>query len=74
MKKLKTRWFGIDRAAKQRGLENDIFEIGYKYQMTDLSASLGIALSDLDSLINHRRKLLNEYANKIKSKVKVLKL
>ena len=30
------RWFGIDRSAKQNGIwENDIKDIGYKYQMTD---------------------------------------
>ena len=33
------RWFGIDRESKQKGVwENDILEIGYKYQMTDISA------------------------------------
>ena len=61
------RWFGIDRGAKQKGIwENDISEIGFKYQMTDLSASLGIAaLNDLEVLVNHRRSLLNEYVNQI---------
>ena len=34
------RWFGIDRLAKQGGNENDIKEVGYKYQMTDIGASL----------------------------------
>ena len=35
------RWFGIDRLAKQGGTwENDIKEIGYKYQMTDIGAAL----------------------------------
>ena len=38
------RWFGIDRASKQKGIwENDIYEIGYKYQMNDIAASLGLA-------------------------------
>ena len=38
------RWFGIDREAKQGGVwENDIKEIGYKYQMTDVSAAMGLA-------------------------------
>ena len=36
------RWFGIDREGKQKGTwKNDVFEIGYKYQMTDISATLG---------------------------------
>ena len=37
----------------KRYMGNDISEIGYKYQMTDLSACLGLAaLDDLDYLIN----------------------
>ena len=31
------RWFGIDRKKKQLGIwKNDVKEIGYKYQLTDL--------------------------------------
>src|SRR5262245_47335987 len=38
------RWFGIDRTQKQKGIwENDIKEIGYKYQLTDVGAALGLA-------------------------------
>ena len=46
----RVRWFGIDRGAKQGGIwENDIVEIGYKYQMTDVAAAMGLAaLEDLD--------------------------
>lgn len=57
------RWFGIDRAAKQGGIwENDIYEIGYKYQMNDLSASIGLAgLSDIANVIEYRNKLFAEY-------------
>jgi perosamine synthetase len=59
----KLRWFGIDREAKQGGIwENDITDIGFKYQMTDLSASLGIAaMEEIDETINLRRNLLNRY-------------
>ena len=69
------RWFGIDRESKQKGVwENDILEIGYKYQMTDISACLGIAgLENLDNLITHRRKLLDIYKSKINNeKVRVI--
>ncbi len=57
------RWFGIDRMAKQAGVwENDIYEIGYKYQMTDIAAALGIAaLDDFDRILSHRRLLLHTY-------------
>ena len=61
------RWFGIDRSSKQLGKwENDIKEIGFKYQMTDLSASLGLSsLPYLDQIIEHRRELLNCYVESI---------
>src|SRR5262245_11492074 len=57
------RWFGIDRKAKQAGIwQNDIYEVGYKYQMTDISAALGLAgLSDFDRILAHRQALLAAY-------------
>ena len=63
------RWFGIDREKKNKGIwENDIVEIGYKYQMTDIAASMGI--SGLDSFVEqlqHRRSLFDRYRNRIKN-------
>lgn len=57
------RWFGIDRKAKQNGIwENDITDVGFKYQMTDLGASVGLAgLSHFDDMISHRRLILQAY-------------
>lgn len=57
------RWFGIDRSAKQLGIwENDIREIGYKYQMTDIAAALGLAaLEEIDSTLAYRRRLFARY-------------
>ena len=59
------RWFGISREDKQKGVwENDIFEIGYKYQMTDLGASLGYtALNEFKKLLKHRQKIFSIYKN-----------
>ena len=59
----RVRWFGIDRGAKQGGIwENDIVEIGYKYQMTDVAAAMGLAaLEDLDSALSHRKELFGLY-------------
>jgi dTDP-4-amino-4,6-dideoxygalactose transaminase len=59
----RVRWFGIDRESKQNGIwENDIKELGYKYQMTDIAACLGIsALKTFDSTLSHRITLLNRY-------------
>jgi perosamine synthetase len=57
------RWFGIDRSAKQLGIwENDIREIGYKYQMTDIAATLGLAaLDEFDATLALRKQLLACY-------------
>ena len=59
----RVRWFGIDRSAKQMGIwENDIKEVGYKYQMTDISAAMGLAaLEEFDQTLAHRRKLFVVY-------------
>lgn len=57
------RWFGIDRKAKQGGTwENDVWEIGYKSQMTDVAAAMGrAALRDWPSTLGHRKALLERY-------------
>lgn len=57
------RWFGIDRSAKQKGIwENDITDVGYKYQMTDISAAMGLAaLEEFDEVLDHRKKLFRAY-------------
>jgi len=57
------RWFGIDRSAKQGGIwENDIKEIGYKYQMNDISAAIGLAsLEEFDQTMNYRKELFALY-------------
>jgi perosamine synthetase len=62
------RWFGIDRKAKFRGIwENDITEIGYKYQMTDIGAAMGLSgLAHLPLVLSHRRELLKAYEEGLK--------
>jgi perosamine synthetase len=57
------RWFGIDRSNKQKGTwENDITEVGYKYQMTDIAAAMGLcALAEFSEIIDHRQKLFQAY-------------
>jgi len=70
------RWFGIDRASKLKSIwESDISEVGYKYQMTDLSASLGLsALNSFDYIQNHRNQLFNLYTNNLSNldKIKIV--
>ena len=57
------RWFGIDRSNKQKGTwENDIWEVGYKYQMTDISAAMGLAaLQEFDHVLAYRQQLFQAY-------------
>ena len=65
------RWFGIDRekkkkmgwqAYKNREMTFDIEYPGYKYQMNDIAASMGIAaLSEYDDILEKRRKLTELY-------------
>lgn len=61
------RWFGIDREKKQKGIwENDIKEVGYKYQMTDIAACMGLAgLNDIEGTLIFRSLLRFVYAKNL---------
>ena len=61
------RWFGIDRSAKQGGTwSNEIFEVGYKYQMTDIGAAMGLAgLDTLSAVLETRRMLFQAYQDEL---------
>ena len=67
------RWFGIDREKKQSGTwENDIVEIGYKYQMNDIAATLGYdSLLDFNKVLKHRRKIYNIYLKELSNNKKI---
>ena len=58
---------GMNRKAKQAGnWENDIFEVGYRYQTSDIAAAMGLAaLEDFDSVLAHRRSLLEQYEREL---------
>jgi perosamine synthetase len=58
---------GTDRKAKQAGnWENDIFEIGYRYQTSDIAAAMGLAvLDEFDDVLAHRRSLLEHYEQEL---------
>jgi perosamine synthetase len=70
------RWFGIDRSAKQLGVwENDIKDVGYKYQMTDLGAAIGLAsIRNFASTLSLRRELLHRYYSNLEgnSRIQIL--
>ncbi len=57
------RWFGIDRKAKfEERWKKDIWEVGYKYQMTDIEAAMGIeGLNALDDVLKHSNVLFKAY-------------
>lgn len=67
------RWFGIDRLAKQGGTwENDIKEVGYKYQMTDIGASLLLeSIKEFKNIWSKRRKIFNTYNKILKNNKKI---
>jgi dTDP-4-amino-4,6-dideoxygalactose transaminase len=65
----KLRWFGIDRTDKQKGVwENDIVDVGYKYQMTDIGAALGLAgLEEFAQTLSLRQSLYQRYVDNLSS-------
>ena len=67
------RWFGIDRLAKQGGTwENDIKEVGYKYQMTDIGAALLLeSIKEFKKIDNCRKLIFNTYKKILKKNTNV---
>jgi dTDP-4-amino-4,6-dideoxygalactose transaminase len=63
------RWFGIDRTNKQKGIwENEITEVGYKYQMSDIGAAIGLAgLEEFDETLAYRRALYRRYVENLEN-------
>jgi dTDP-4-amino-4,6-dideoxygalactose transaminase len=67
------RWFGIDRKKKQGGTwENNITEIGYKYQLTDIGASILLeSISEFSKIKSHRNKIYQIYSKNINFSKKI---
>ena len=67
------RWFGIDRLAKQGGTwENDIREVGYKYQMTDLGAALLLeSIKEFKKIDNCRKLIFDTYTKILRKNTNV---
>ena len=61
------RWFGIDRLKKQGGTwENDIVDIGYKYQMTDIGAALLLdSMKEFNKIKKIRNRIHDLYVDKL---------
>ncbi len=57
------RWFGYDRDLKHKLIDVDLTEAGYKYQMSDITASIGLGnLLSLRPVLKHRERLNKIYA------------
>ena len=67
------RWFGIDRKKKQQGIwKNDVHEIGFKYQMTDIAATMGCdCLKEFKFINGHRKKIYNTYLEELSKNKKI---
>jgi len=67
------RWFGIDRPKKQGGTwENNIREVGYKYQMTDLGASILLeSIKEFKKIKAHRKNIFNTYLKNLSKNKKI---
>ena len=72
-KALRIRWFGIDRPKKQGGTwENNIKEVGYKYQMTDIGASILLeSIKEFKKITAHRKKIFNTYLKNLSKNKKI---
>jgi len=72
-KDLRIRWFGIDRPKKQGGTwENNIKEVGYKYQMTDIGASILLeSIKEFKKITAHRKKIFNTYLKNLSKNKKI---
>lgn len=66
------RWFGIDRRKRRRRKDGYWFwnqtEVGYKMQMSDVAASIGLGnLIDLDKIIERRHEIVSVYLENLTS-------
>jgi perosamine synthetase len=64
------RWYGIDRTQRAPSILGepvwDVYEIGYKYHMNDIAASLGVEhLKDLDTHLKRRENIVRTYRNRL---------
>lgn len=66
------RWFGIDRARRVPSIlgeaEWNVTELGYKYQMNDIAAAIGVAnLAHLGATLGRHREIARRYRQALAS-------
>jgi len=70
---LRRRWFGIDRAGRKPSVLGhdptyDIWEVGYKYHMNDIAATIGLEqLKYFDSLFKRRAEIAKIYREELQN-------
>jgi perosamine synthetase len=68
---LRRRWFGIDRAGRKPSILGhdptyDIWEVGYKYHMNDIAATIGLEqLKYFDSIFRRRAHIAKIYREEL---------
>jgi len=68
---LRRRWFGIDRAGRKPSVLGhdptyDIWEVGYKYHMNDIAATIGLEqLKSFDSIFLRRAQIAKIYRQEL---------
>jgi perosamine synthetase len=68
---LRRRWFGIDRAGRKPSILGhdptyDIWEVGYKYNMNDIAATIGLEqLKYFDSIFRRRAQIAKIYREEL---------
>jgi dTDP-4-amino-4,6-dideoxygalactose transaminase len=62
------RWYGIDReAGKDMRCMNPVYEVGYKYHMNDIAASIGLSnLKDMDEVMKATARNAKIYNERLK--------
>jgi perosamine synthetase len=63
---IRLRWFGIDRFKRQPSILGEpvwnVTDLGYKYHMNDVAASIGLGnLNDLEMILSRRRSIVTTY-------------
>jgi len=60
------RWFGYDREEKQKKGDSDLKEAGYKFHMSDITASIGLGnLRSIDKVLKKRKELRDFYNSQL---------
>ena len=70
-KAVRLRWFGIDRFKRQPSILGEpiwnVTELGYKYHMNDVAASIGLGnFEDFEKVLARRREIVKAYRSGLK--------